>query len=84
MDEPTSERALRAAKRRATWSLAVHSLADAPPSERVSPEVALASIWRLSCEVWALSGRPWPDYTRAAMPGRVIRNRPEPSGESVE
>ena len=57
---------------------------DAPPSERVSPEVALASIWRLSCEVWALSGRPWPDYTRATMPGRVIRNRPVPSGETVE
>jgi hypothetical protein len=84
MDEPTSERALRAAKRRATWSLAVHSLADAPPSERASPDVALASIWRLSCEVWALSGRPWPNYTRANMPGRVIRNGPAPSGEDVE
>jgi hypothetical protein len=84
MDEPTSERALRAAKRRATWSLSVHSLADAAPSERVSPEDALTSIWRLSCEVWAMSGRPWPEYTRATMPGRVIRNRPEPSAEDVE
>ena len=44
MDEPTTQRALRGARRRETWSLSVHTLADAPPSQRTSPEVALASI----------------------------------------
>ena len=83
MDEPTTERALRAARRRETWSLSVHTLADAPPSQRTSPEVALASIWRLSCEAWAMSGRPWQDYTRANMPGRVLRSprRPRRQGQ---
>jgi hypothetical protein len=84
MDDPTTERALRAARRRETWSLSVHTLADAPPSQRTSPEVALASIWRLSCECWAMSGRPWPDYTRANMPGRVLRSPPTPQASGTE
>lgn len=58
MNDESTDRALRAAKRRETWTFSVHALADAPPSQRTSPEVALASIWRLSCEVWAMSGRP--------------------------
>lgn len=73
MDKPLSDREARAARRRETWAISVHTLADAPPSERTTPEVALASMWRLACETWAMSGRPWPDYTRANMPGRVIR-----------
>lgn len=27
----------------------------------------------LSRRMWELTGRPWPDYARSAMPGRVIR-----------
>lgn len=42
-------------------------LATTTPAER------LAMVWAITRDVWALSGRTIPDYSRAAMPIRVIR-----------
>ena len=30
-------------------------------------------VQRLSRRMWELTGRPWPEYRRSAMPGRVVR-----------
>ncbi len=40
-----------------------------------SPAELVASVWSLTLDAWALSGRPLPTYTRAEMPGRVVRGR---------
>ena len=42
-------------------------MAASTPAER------LAALWAVTCDAWALSGRPWPDYRREDMPGRVLR-----------
>ena len=39
------------------------------PSDRV------AMVWALTLDAWAMSGKPIPDYPRAAMPGRIVRLR---------
>jgi hypothetical protein len=30
-------------------------------------------VWRITIDSWVLSGRSWPSYDRAHMPGRVLR-----------
>jgi hypothetical protein len=30
-------------------------------------------VWQITLDAWASSGRPLPEYTRATMPGRLIR-----------
>jgi hypothetical protein len=42
---------------------------NATPGERV------AMVWQITLDAWASSGRPLPEYTRAEIPGRVIRSR---------
>lgn len=47
---------------------------DRPPAlDDVHARVALVRV--LSERAWALSGRPWPEYTRETMPGRVLRRK---------
>jgi hypothetical protein len=41
---------------------------DATPARRI------AMVWQITLDVWATSGRPLPSYTRAEMPGRLIRS----------
>ncbi len=47
-----------------------------------TPDAALAIMWDLARQAWAMSGRPFPTYTRATMPGVLIRpsldGTPEP------
>jgi hypothetical protein len=45
---------------------------DAPPGERV------AMVYELTLAAWALSGRPMPTYSRAEIPGRLIRGDSSP------
>ena len=40
---------------------------ETTPSERVR------EVLRLSYKAFALSGQPWPNYTRSEIPGRIIR-----------
>jgi hypothetical protein len=46
---------------------------SAKPGPEVSASERVAMVWRMTLDAWALSGRAWPDYTRAQTPGRVIR-----------
>jgi hypothetical protein len=61
---------------RAGWpirkvALRDEELTDARDSSTVDERIAL--VWTLTCRQWAFSGRPMPRYTRAAMPGTVLR-----------
>lgn len=38
-----------------------------------TPEARLREVFRISRDAWILSGREWPSYSRADMPGRLIR-----------
>ena len=74
MDSP-SDAAARAAAR-AHWPGLKTTLAEAPGddlSASTTAEQRVAMVWELSAQAWALTVRPVPDYTRAEMPGRVIR-----------
>ena len=68
-----SEREARAAVRRATWTMRKLDRDDGsiPTPEGMSERVAFA--YELSMRIWALSGRPMPEYTRANIPTRIVR-----------
>lgn len=70
------ERARRVAARR-SWPGLKTTLAEAPGAEDLSAtttvEERLAMMWGLTVGAWSLTGQPMPDYSRANMPGRVIR-----------
>lgn len=76
MDTDELARLHRAERRRQTWTLTRCSLADSAPPRADSAEEGLLRVFQLSRDAWLLSGRAWPSYTRAEMPGRVLR--PEP------
>lgn len=61
---------------RAGWPIRVVRLGE---EERVDPrdtstvDERIALVWTLTRELWAFRGEPIPSYSRAEMPGRVIR-----------
>lgn len=63
------------ARARASWPIRRYALGTEPPEDgrAMSVDERLAEVWRLTSELWTFSGRPWPTYTRADMPGRVVR-----------
>lgn len=60
---------------RAGWAIEKVAIEDIPEVEVIDapPEVLIALCTQLSLQAWALSGKPLPVYTRATMPGCVIR-----------
>ena len=61
---------------RAAWpirkiGLRDEELTDARDTSTVDERIAL--VWKLTRRQWAFSGRPIPTYTRAEMPGTVLR-----------
>ncbi len=73
--ERGDERAKRAAARR-SWPVRRFRLGEEPSddlSQDTTAEQRLAMMGQLAAEAWLLTGRPFPDYTRRDMPGRVIR-----------
>ena len=68
-------RKARAARRRQTWRGWISRDGGHRPAERMTPDEALGVMNALAREGWELSGRPWPDYDRSEMPGRVVRRR---------
>jgi hypothetical protein len=61
---------------RAAWpirkvGLRDEELTDARDTSTVDERIAL--VWTLTRRQWAFSGRPIPTYTRAEMPGSVLR-----------
>lgn len=75
MDEDAARRARAAARRqRMTILRTTHdSNEDACPPIRGEAAVSLAT--RLSRMAWALSGRPFPTYTRAEIPVRFVERK---------
>ena len=73
----SAEEAARRARARASWPGLKTTLAEAPGAEDLSasttPEQRLAMMWELTLGAWSLTGLPLPDYTRATMPGRLVR-----------
>jgi len=58
------------------WPIRVCLLGEGPGDDLsacTTPEQRIAMVWELTRRMWTLTGRAWPDYARAAMPGRVIR-----------
>jgi hypothetical protein len=61
---------------RADWplrkvALREEPLTDARDSSTVDERIAL--VWTLTRRQWVFAGRSMPKYTRATMPGRVLR-----------
>lgn len=72
MDDASAERA----RGRANWVGRLTTLEDQDDAAIVDHGTAaqrLAMQWRVTLDAWASSGRAMPDYSRANMPGRVIR-----------
>ena len=65
-----TERELRA-QRRQSWAGGLTRAHE--PAQLSTPEERLASMWQLALDAWSLRGEALPSYTRAALPGRVIR-----------
>lgn len=62
---------------RASWPGAVTTLDDQIDAALVrdaTPARRIAMVWQITLDVWASSGRSLPSYTRAEIPGRVIRS----------
>lgn len=72
-----AEEAASRAAARASWPGLKTTLAEAPGADDLSAsttaEQRLAMMWELTLGAWALTGLPLPDYTRASMPGRLVR-----------
>lgn len=64
----------RAARRRRTWVGRLGQEQVAPQATETTAAERVSYMSVLSESAWALAGRPMPEYTRAAMPGRVIRD----------
>lgn len=60
---------------RDNWPVRVYRLGEEPEDDlsETTPEQRLAMIWELSVDAWTLAGRPFPEYSRAESPVRVIR-----------
>ena len=75
MDEDARARRARRLKR---LRIERFDLADMPDDSLWSSttvEERLGMMWPLAVRAWRLSGRELPSYTRAEMPGRVLRGK---------
>lgn len=74
MDEREEARRQRALQR-ASWSIQKFKLGEEPEDDLSHLTVAerVAMVWRVTQDAWASSGMPLPTYTRAEIPGRMIR-----------
>ncbi|MDX2020925.1 MAG: hypothetical protein SF187_11855 [Deltaproteobacteria bacterium] len=69
-----TSKAERAAARR-SWPVRKTTLAQEDDVGLVAgtPSELVAMVWRLTQDAWAMSGAPYPTYSRGDMPGRLIR-----------
>lgn len=61
---------------RATWPIRAFRLGEEPlvdDRDTTTVDERLALVWVLTREQWAFAGLPLPGYTRAEMPGTVLR-----------
>ena len=73
LDVNDEQRLARADARRRTWGSRLTTLDGHSNLSATTPDAALSVMWELAQQAWALSGRPSPTYSRATMPGRLIR-----------
>jgi hypothetical protein len=76
MSSEADDRA-REARRAArhNWPIRVYKLGEEPADDLSATTTAaerLAMMWPLTLQVWALTGRPLPDYKRSETPIRVV------------
>ncbi len=65
-------------KARAAWPIRKVALGDeelTDPRDTSTVDERIAMVWTLTKQQWAFAGREIPTYTRAEMPGRIIRGR---------
>jgi hypothetical protein len=63
---------------RANWPIRKVGLRDeelTDPRDASTVDQRLALVWKLTREQWAFAGMKMPEYSRAEMPGRLIRRR---------
>jgi hypothetical protein len=63
---------------RAGWPIRKVGLRDeelTDPRDAATVDERMARVWILTRQQWAFAGREIPTYTRAEMPGRLIRGR---------
>lgn len=63
-------------QRRLRWPVARFRAGEEPTddlSASTSPAQRIAMMAELAQQAWATAGQPWPSYTRAETPGRLVR-----------
>ncbi len=75
MPDPEETVEERAERRRQTWTIQRVPVDTAMQAADSSVAQRVARMWQLSIDPWVLRGEPLPSYTRAEMPGRVIRGK---------
>ena len=63
----------RALRRQTTWGGTLNLTHRAIQADETTVEARISIMKELAEMAWALKGLPLPTYTRAEMPGRVIR-----------
>ncbi|KIG18363.1 hypothetical protein DB30_00648 [Enhygromyxa salina] len=53
---------------------------DAALVRHGTPGERVAMVWQMTLDVWASSGKLIPEYTRANMPGRLLRRDDDERG----
>lgn len=73
-----TERRLRAERRRERAVLHRLRLGETEPDlSPIRGVEAISLVTQLTRESWSLSGRPWPEYSRAETPYRFVPGWPE-------
>lgn len=63
-------------KARSVWPIRRVALRDeelTDPRDTATVDERIALVWTLTRQQWAFAGREMPKYTRAEMPGRLVR-----------
>jgi hypothetical protein len=67
----------RRARNRGDWAVrrvSVDEDQELDVMQSTTPSARLEMMWRLAIDSWAMSGKPFPDYSRSESPGRLIRS----------
>ena len=73
----SAEEARARAARRAGWPGGRYTLGHEPDEDLRATTTAserLDMMWQLALDAWAMSGRPYPSYTREQTPDRLYRS----------
>jgi len=81
VDDDAKQRAERRRSHAADWPIRKYALGEEPavdPLDRSTVDERLASMWPLARAAYRLAGVPLPTYSRAQMPGIMIRKSQSP------